>query len=251
MSRRSGARIDRLGGWRGGRRIGLRVRVMARWTAVWLPVFLVAVALDRWAYHAFLDRSAAIEDWVQVLRQMGYLPTWVIVGMLLWLLDRSAKGRSGAGTGSGAVESPRPARPAHHRGGLVLVSAITGGIFANVLKPLIGRLRPDPMDGIARFAHRDFLFLADQGEIGFGLPSGHTTVAFSACGMVALLVPAWRWPMMILAIGCAYTRLMAGAHALSDTVAGAWLGLAVAAWLFAWGEGARRGPANGLIPRES
>ena len=173
------------------------------------------------------------------------------VAVLLWMLDvaRGPDGRRAAET-AGALATPRTPKPWHHRGGLVLLSAVVGGIAANVLKPLIGRLRPDG-EGIARFAERPSILWGDGGGLGLGLPSGHTTVAFAACGMLALLVPAWRWPMLALAAGCALTRLFAGAHTLSDTVAGAWLGLAVAAWLFAWGSGPRRGPAGGLVPAEA
>lgn len=222
-----------------------RVRIMLRWTIVWLPVFLIAWMLDGLAYDVFLDRSKAAEDWVQMLRQIGYLPTWILVGVLFLLVDR----RRGGGRPGGLV-APVPAKPRHHRAGLVVLSAIGGGLVANVLKPIIGRLRPDSVEGVARFAERPAVLWADGGDLGLGLPSGHTTVAFAGCGMVALLVPAWRWPMMILAAGCGLTRLFAGAHALSDVVAGAWVGLAVACWLWAWGEGPRRGPANGLLPRD-
>jgi len=221
-----------------------RARTMLRWTAVWLPLVLIAWMFDRAVYRLALDPLAASKDWVQVLRQMGYLPTWIVVGVLFWLIDFRSPPRA-----HGLV-SPAPDRPWHHRGGLVMLSAISAGLVANVLKPLLGRLRPD-LDGVAYFAHRPTTVWADGGDLGFGLPSGHTSVAFGACGMIALLVPAWRIPMMGLAAGCAMTRLLAGAHTFSDTVAGAWVGLAVAAWLFAWGEGKRRGIAGGLIPREA
>ena len=228
-----------------------RLRIMLRWTIVWLPIFLIAWMLDTLAHDALLNKAMAGEDWVQLLRQLGYLPTWIGTAVLLCLVDleRGPDGRRAADTlAAGAIAVPRDPKPWHHRGGLVLLSAIVGGVAANVLKPLIGRLRPDA-EGIARFAGRPAVLWADGGDLGLGLPSGHTTVAFAGCGMVALLVPAWRWPMILLAAGCALTRLFAGAHTLSDTVAGAWVGLAVAAWLWAWGEGPRRGPTNGLLPQ--
>jgi len=220
------------------------VRTMLRWSAVWMTLFLVAWLLDAAVYGAVLDEGARDKDWTQVLRQMGYLPTWVIAAVLLWLLDWK---RTPPAHG---LISPGPERPWHHRGGLLLLSAIGAGLLANILKPLIGRLRPDE-NGIAYFASRPAVLWAEGGPVGLGLPSGHTSVAFGACGMLALLIPAWRWPMMALAAGCAVTRLLAGAHTLSDTVAGAWVGLAVAAWLFAVGRGPRRGPAGGLVPREA
>ena len=232
-----------------------RMHTMLCWAAVWLPALVVAWALDPVAYRSLLRAELAGEDWVQLLRQLGYLPTWIGVAVLLCLLDlkRGPEGRQAvAAQGTGSLIAPRAADPWHHRGGLVLLSAFVGGIAANVLKPLIGRLRPDASEaGAAFFADRPMVLWADGGDLGLGLPSGHTTVAFAACGMLALLIPAWRWPMLVLAAGCGLTRLFAGAHSLSDVVAGAWVGLAVACWLWAMGEGPRRGPAHGLDPREA
>lgn len=223
-----------------------RVRIMLLWTAGWGLVFLIAWAIDPVAYRFFLKKEAEDLDWVEALRQVGYIPTWIVVGLLFWLADAARPSRLGR---ADRVETPLPPAPKHHRAGLVVLSAGFGGLVAEVLKPLIGRLRPDS-EGIARFAERPFVLWGDKAELGLGLPSSHTSVAFGACGMVALLVPAWRWPMMGLAAGCALTRLFAGAHTLSDTVMGAWVGLAVASWLWAWGEGPRRGPANGLLPSD-
>ena len=232
-----------------------RTHTMVGWGSVLIFTFVIALFLDQFYYRLLHHPAMAGEDWVQLLRQLGYLPTWIGVAVLFCLLDarRGSIGRRTAdGLAAGAVSVPRAPYPWHHRGGLVLLSVLLGGLAANVLKPLIGRLRPDPMDtGRALMADRPWVLWADGGDLGLGLPSGHTTVAFAGCGMLALLVPAWRRPMMLLAAGCALTRLFAGAHTLSDTVAGAWVGLAVAAWLWAWGEGPRRGPANGLLPHEA
>jgi membrane-associated PAP2 superfamily phosphatase len=46
--------------------------------------------------------------------------------------------------------------------------------------------------------------------------------------MVGVLVPAWRWALLALAAGCALTRVIAGAHFVSDCVAAGWVGYAVA-----------------------
>lgn len=209
---------------------------------VWLAVFVLANALDRPVYRLLLAPGTRDDDFTQVFRQLGYLPTWIIIAGLLWILDAQRPPMP-----RGLAATPPP-RPAHHRAGLVILAAALAGLAANILKPVIGRLRPDE-NGLASFAPRPEFLWAQAGEHGFGLPSGHTSVAFAACGMLALLVPVWRVPMLALATGCALTRLLAGAHALSDTVAGAGLGLAIAWILYAAGEGRRRGAAGGLIPR--
>lgn len=204
---------------------------MIRNTAAWIALFLVAGLLDRAAYSLLLTPDAARKDLTQVFRQLGYLPTWVIIALLVFLHDR---GRT-RGTSSVTLKRALP----------ILAAAILSGLIANILKPLIGRLRPDE-SGVAHFAPRPNLLWADPGDVGFGLPSGHTAVAFAGCAMLALLWPGWRVIMMLLATGCAVTRLLAGAHALSDTVAAAGIGIAVACWLFRRSAGPRRGPAGGL-----
>lgn len=216
-----------------------------RWirpAVAWALLFVLSLPLDGPVYRLLYAPQTRHTDWAHVLRQLGYLPTWLIVGLLFWLADAADPPRP-----RGIAAAP-PHRRAHHRAGLVVLAAVAGGLAANVLKPLLGRLRPDA-DGVVAFASRpEFLWAHDTGH-GFGLPSGHTTLAFAACTMVALLVPAWRWVMFALAAGCGLMRLLAGAHALSDVVAGAGLGMAVAWGLYVLGEGPRRGPGGGLIPR--
>ena len=223
-------------------------RAWVRWLVVWGVVFVVALLLDRWAYRVTYKPELAGEDWVQVLRQMGYLPTWLLIALLILLHDRRRGGPGSGGGSPGGLAAPQPPRPRHHRAGLVLLSALFSGLAANILKPLLGRLRPDA-EGIGRWAERPAILWADGGDIGLGLPSGHSAVAVGGCWMLALLWPAWRWPMLGLAAGCALTRLFAGAHLLSDTVLAAGVATAIAAWLHATGEGPRRGPAGGLVPR--
>ncbi|USO00154.1 MAG: phosphatase PAP2 family protein [Phycisphaeraceae bacterium] len=216
-----------------------------RWVlpaAIWLAAFVIALPLDRPVYHLLFTPGSEHADWAMIFRELGYLPTWLIVAALVWIADAYDPPRRRG------VAASCERRPAFHRAGLVVLSPLLGGIAANVLKPLLGRLRPDA-EGFVHFAPRPDLLWGNGGDIGLGLPSGHTTTAFAACGMLALLAPAWRIPMMLLASGCAATRLLAGAHSLSDVVAGAGLGLAVAWALYAAGEGPRRGPAGGLIPR--
>jgi len=222
---------------------GLVERRWVRWLVVWGAAFVVALLLDRWVYGLLHEPGLAEKDWVEALRQMGYLPTWLVIGLLIWLHDRR-----GGGPAPGGVAARPPAKPGHHRAGLVVLSAVLTGAAANVLKPVIGRLRPDP-EGVTAWAARPRVIFADGERIGLGLPSGHTAVAFGGCVMIALLWPAWRWPMLALAAGCALTRLWAGAHALSDVVMAAGVASGIAWALYAAGEGPRRGPAGGLVPR--
>lgn len=60
-------------------------------------------------------------------------------------------------------------------------------------------------------------------------PSGHAATAFAAAGVVALLHPRLRVPALGLAALVALSRVYLGVHFPSDVIAGAALGLAVAA----------------------
>ncbi|HWR85456.1 MAG TPA: phosphatase PAP2 family protein [Rhodoglobus sp.] len=102
---------------------------------------------------------------------------------------------------------------------LVLTLAVSAGLV-QVLKSLFGRARPEQI-----------LVTADFGSF----PSGHTANAATLAVVFGLL--AWRW--WVWAIGALYVVLMAlsrtylGAHWVTDTVAGALLGAAVAILVWA------------------
>lgn len=72
------------------------------------------------------------------------------------------------------------------------------------------------------------------------LPSGHATTAFAAAGVVALVHPRLRAAALALAALVAMSRVYLGVHHPLDVVAGALLGLAIAALVVAAG---RRAPA--------
>lgn len=201
---------------------------------LFLVAFGFAVLLDPWAYRVLLAPESRNQDWAQALRQLGYLPTWLVIALLIFLHDAGRPGESARGVGPVLLK----------RAGPVFVAAALSGLIANILKPVIGRLRPDEL-GITRFAPRPSVLWAEASEIGFGLPSGHAAVAFGGCAILGLLWPAWRAPMFLLASGCALTRLLAGAHALSDTVLAAGIGLAVASWLASGATTEARGARSG------
>jgi membrane-associated phospholipid phosphatase len=61
-------------------------------------------------------------------------------------------------------------------------------------------------------------------------PSGHTTAAFAAFGLVALSIGRLPWQLVciIIAIGAAYSRMYLSMHFLRDVTAGAVLGTFIA-----------------------
>lgn len=90
---------------------------------------------------------------------------------------------------------------------------------AYVFKTLAGRERPNDTSSRGRFGHG-----------GDGFPSGHTAAAFAAAQVFVDRLPREQWGWRVLAYGLAggtaYLRLHSNVHWLSDTVAGAALGMA-------------------------
>lgn len=112
---------------------------------------------------------------------------------------------------------------------LVWVLAIAGNALLNPsLKRLIGRLRPLDPEGALRVQ-------------GLSFPSGHSSGALVAYGMLAylalrLLPKAWHWPALVTALALMLTvgisRVVLRVHFASDVAAGfasgsAWLALCI------------------------
>ena len=60
--------------------------------------------------------------------------------------------------------------------------------------------------------------LLGQGNLGF--PSSHTAVAFGAAFTLARIFPGSINVMIFMALGCAWTRMIMGAHFLTDVAGG-------------------------------
>jgi membrane-associated phospholipid phosphatase len=98
-------------------------------------------------------------------------------------------------------------------------AVVLGGLSSQGLKLISGRERPNEATKPSRFGHG-----------GSSFPSGHTTIAFAAAQVLSDELPpdqwAWRTVAYGLATATAYARLDSNAHWLSDTAAGAALGMA-------------------------
>jgi membrane-associated phospholipid phosphatase len=94
---------------------------------------------------------------------------------------------------------------------------LLAGGAAELLKPLVGRYKPEETDGwYALSPLRDRI--GDWSDLG--MASSHTAVAFAAAFALSCLIPR-ATPLFILgAVGCAMTRLLAGGHFLSDVYVG-------------------------------
>jgi membrane-associated phospholipid phosphatase len=194
-----------------------------------------AHGLDGWAYQALAAPDLAERDWNRLLRVMGFAPTWLVVAALLWLESRGGE--------------PAAAGPLRSTSAAVVLAVAIGGLGSELLKLLIRRARPPGDwggDG-ALYSFRSFAeepFSSDR----FGMPSGHTMVAFSGAAALATRFPRAAPVLFALAAGCGLTRLLVQAHFLSDVVAGAIAGTAVGRSL-ASALGARHSALGGPLSR--
>lgn len=195
----------------------------ARRVGLFLVVAGVTIGAAHLVDHPVAERvfypGVAATDWGRLLRVVGYLPTWLLIGAALILIDRTRDlSRAGA-----YIRDPLT------RGVMIAAGAAATGLLAEALKLVVRRGRPIIEDGLS--SGYAFRALSDSplSTSGLGMPSSHAAVGFGAACMLCIIHrPAWPvW--MLLAIGCGATRVLARAHFVSDVVASAFLG-AVVAW---------------------
>lgn len=105
---------------------------------------------------------------------------------------------------------------------LFVVVAATG-LTTDVIKPIVGRFRPDYV------AHGAFAFapLSFGGYAHYSFPSGHATT-MAAVAVMAVFVPGVvTLPVVVLAGLVAISRIVLGVHFPSDVVGGALIGFGV------------------------
>jgi membrane-associated phospholipid phosphatase len=203
--------------------------------ALVLAAFLIVTLLDRPLFFALYDPASAARyekrEWYQMLRVVGYYPTWMLIGTALLLhAMRPWPLRLGA-----AERDPRARRglwwpswlrrPENWSGLLIMLSAAVTGLVCDFSKEIPARLRPVQTAGFYRFhGVPDNLIQTAS----YGLPSSHAAVAFGAAFMVWFYWP-WAGAVALLAAaGCGVTRLLMGAHFASDVFVSAVVAYAIA-----------------------
>ena len=156
-----------------------------------------------------VDRSFESDDWYTLLRNIGFLGTWIIASLAFLLTDRNLK-----------------------RALPILIAPALAGLAAELLKLVFARERP-VSDAIIQEGgyHFRFPFSGFIDGSNLGLPSSHTAVAFGGCCILAFFLPKLRILLILLALGCGYSRMITGAHFASDVFLGAVLGYAISKWI--------------------
>lgn len=108
-----------------------------------------------------------------------------------------------------------------HMGAAMFMALFFGFVAGNVvLKPLVARVRPYELAGVALLVPP----LAD-----FSFPSGHTLASFAASGVLMFTDKRFGIPALVFAAVIAFSRLYLYVHFPTDVAAGILLGLVFAA----------------------
>jgi membrane-associated phospholipid phosphatase len=181
-------------------------------------ILAVMVTIDVWLGVRIVRLPAAVVGAFDRFTDLG------LGGVFFWPLGLTIIGI--------ALLSPRLAQMSRLvlaaftvRLGFVLIAIAVPGLFAAIIKRLIGRARPKVAGGDT-FAYVPFGWVYDYAS----LPSGHATTAFAALVAIGAIFPQARALLWIYAILIAISRVALRAHYPSDVVAGAIVG-ATGAWL--------------------
>lgn len=185
-----------------------------------IAIVLIALSMlaDGWVADNVRFGRVYETDWGRMLRNFGYLPFWLLAAIALALNDHALNDHA---------RSDR-----WWRGALLAAAPTAAGIVGEVMKILVRRMRPPDVGHAYAFrTWSDHPFSSR----GLGFPSSHAVVAFGAAAILSRMFPRTRWVFYAAAAGCAVSRLLAHAHYLSDVVAAALIGIAVAVmlWRFA------------------
>ncbi len=124
-----------------------------------------------------------------------------------------------------------------------MISSTLAGALANTLRLTTGRARPNAAPEVAEgwygFVHNGRITVGNPKYNAF--PSGHTATAVGFAGVLLFARPLPGILAMAVALAIALSRIVLGAHHLSDVVVAALLALFIA-WI-CWRETRRRGDA--------
>jgi membrane-associated phospholipid phosphatase len=177
-----------------------------------------------WALALALWMQAGLDEWALLLLDPARVSGGPLVRLSQWLSRYGMAAITGLCVAYYLVQSRRPAWSAPKTLYLyVIFSFGFSGVVGDLLKMVFARPRPAWVFGDQILALTDATTHA--------MPSGHATKAVALALPVLFLVASrplgqrvWKWFVGLLALGVAVSRIVLGAHYLSDVLAG--LGMA-------------------------
>ncbi len=108
------------------------------------------------------------------------------------------------------------------RFGFLFLAIGVPGLFATIVKRLIGRARPFVGGADDPFAYMPFIWRPEYAA----MPSGHSTTAVAAAVAIGAIWPRSRFIMWVYALTIMLSRVIVLAHHPSDVIGGALVGAA-------------------------
>ncbi len=196
-----------------------------RWVAGLLFVLLVDILvsfIDRPLAEAMRNLSDETHAALQVVTHMGdskyILVTLVLVLPFLFAARQALEEGSLRRMLTWGVQSV-----------LFLFVAIAGsGLFVDFLKGVVGRTRPKLWFEAGEYGFAPFTFAAHDFN---SMPSGHSNTALAFATALGFFFPRLRPYLFIGATVAASSRVIIGAHYLSDVLVGGLIGVLTTLWL--------------------
>ncbi len=184
-----------------------------------LVCLLLILTIDTWIAQSVREaQSRGVRQFFRTVTDIGKAGPYVVLGLVALLGGRAL------------FLAALPGRIAYlyrriaDMGLYLLVTMAISGAIIHLFKAGLGRLRPKHLvqSGDSGF----FYYGAEWTNNSF--PSGHTQTIVSVAAVLTILFPR-GWPVFIpVAVLIGLSRVMVGAHFLSDVLAGAYIAIATA-----------------------